>query len=65
MVAREPLVRRVGRRVIVQGLKPDEWVVVGALQQVRPRMPVRPEEITMPSLLPPATGEAPHPDQPM
>ena len=26
-----------GLRVITEGLKPDEWVVVGGLQQVRPR----------------------------
>lgn len=35
---------------VVEGLKPDDWVVVGALQQVRPRMLVRPEKIAMPSL---------------
>ena len=29
-----------GLRVIDDGLKPDEWVVVGGLQQVRPRMVV-------------------------
>ena len=27
-----------GLRVIEEGLKPDDWVVVGGLQQVRPRM---------------------------
>ncbi len=32
-----------GLRVIEQGLKPDDWVVFGGLQQVRPRMTVRPE----------------------
>ncbi|HJZ59739.1 MAG TPA: efflux RND transporter periplasmic adaptor subunit [Gemmataceae bacterium] len=50
------------------GVKPDEWVVVGALQQLRPRTEVKPEQIAMPSLLsdaaptrrrpqPPAPGE--------
>jgi multidrug efflux system membrane fusion protein len=39
-----------GLRVIMEGLKGDEWVVVGALQQVRPRMPIHPEEMAMPSL---------------
>jgi len=39
-----------GLRVITEGLKGDEWVVVGALQQVRPRMQLEPEKIAMPSL---------------
>jgi len=44
-------------RVISQGLKPDEWVVVGAVQQVRPGMPMRLEKMDM---LDPRTGvEAP------
>ncbi len=34
-----------GLRVIEQGLKADDWVVVGGLQQVRPRMAVRPEQV--------------------
>ena len=38
-----------GLRVISEGLKPDEWVVVGGLQQVRPRMQIRPERKPMPS----------------
>jgi membrane fusion protein, multidrug efflux system len=36
-----------GLRVIEQGLEPDDWVVFGGLQQVRPRMTVRPERATM------------------
>ena len=28
---------------MVMGLKQDDWVVVGALQQVREKMPVKPE----------------------
>jgi multidrug efflux system membrane fusion protein len=36
-----------GLRVIEQGLKPDDWVVYGGLQQVRPRMTVRPERAPM------------------
>jgi multidrug efflux system membrane fusion protein len=35
---------------VVEGLHPDDWVVVGGLQQVRPRMPVRPDRIPMPTL---------------
>jgi multidrug efflux system membrane fusion protein len=35
---------------VVEGLKPDDWVVVGALQQVRPKMTVRPDRIDMPTL---------------
>jgi membrane fusion protein, multidrug efflux system len=34
-------------RVIEEGLKPDDWVVFGGLQQVRPRMTVRPERAAM------------------
>jgi multidrug efflux system membrane fusion protein len=47
-----------GLRVITEGLKPDERVVVGAIQQVRPRMVVRADEITMPTLGPSSEGEA-------
>jgi multidrug efflux system membrane fusion protein len=47
-----------GLRVIDEGLKPDDWVVVGGLQQVRPRTTARPERIPMPTLAPNVTGEA-------
>jgi multidrug efflux system membrane fusion protein len=40
-----------GLRVITEGLKADDWVVVGGLQQVRPRMPVRTDQIPMPSIV--------------
>ncbi len=36
-----------GLRVIEDGLKPDDWVLFGGLQQVRPRMTVRPERAPM------------------
>ena len=36
-----------GLRIIEQGLEPDDWVIFGGLQQVRPRMTVRPERTTM------------------
>jgi multidrug efflux system membrane fusion protein len=48
-----------GLRVIEKGLEKDDWVVVGALQQVRPRMEVQPEEIPMPTLA--TQGQAPSP----
>ena len=52
-----------GLRVIEQGLQGDEWVVVGGLQQVRPRMTARSEPVPMPSLAPqPAAAEAPPPE---
>ena len=35
-------------RVIEEGLKLDDWIVSGALLQVRPRMLVRPERVAMP-----------------
>ncbi len=48
-----------GLRVISEGLKPGDWVVVGGLQQVRPRMQVRLERMAMPSLTQAAEGETP------
>ncbi len=48
-----------GLRVIRQGLNPGDRVVVGGLQQVRPRMKVRPEPVPMPSLA--APGSEPEP----
>jgi len=50
-----------GLRVIEQGLRGDEWVVVGGLQQVREKDEVaKPERVPMPSLAPqPATAETP------
>ena len=47
-----------GLRVILDGLKPDDWVVVGGLQQVRPRMQIKPEQIPMPSLGPAESSTA-------
>jgi multidrug efflux system membrane fusion protein len=38
-----------GLRVIEKGLSPDEWVVVGAIQQLRPGVPVEPDRVPMPS----------------
>jgi multidrug efflux system membrane fusion protein len=38
-----------GLRVIEDGVKPDDWVVVGALQQLRPKMEVDPEPTAMPT----------------
>jgi multidrug efflux system membrane fusion protein len=48
-----------GLRVITEGLKSNEWVVVGGLQQVRPRMKVKPEQTPMPSYAQPDAGESP------
>jgi multidrug efflux system membrane fusion protein len=46
-----------GLREITEGLKPDDWVVVGGLQQVRPRSEIkRDPQKTMPSMARPATG---------
>ena len=38
-----------GLRVIRDGLQPGEWVAVGALQQIRPNMPVQTEKMAMPT----------------
>jgi multidrug efflux system membrane fusion protein len=48
-----------GLRVIEKGLDEGQWVVVGALQQVRPRTEVRPEKMAMPTL-----GQLSAPSQP-
>ena len=49
-----------GLRAIEEGLKPNDWVVVGGLLQVRPRMHVQPERMPMPTLEGrPTGGEAP------
>src|SRR5436305_15161976 len=48
-----------GLRVITDGLKPDDWVVVGALLQVRPRTEVKAEHIPMPTLAQPPTRDKP------
>jgi multidrug efflux system membrane fusion protein len=45
-----------GLRVVTSGLKPDEWVVVGGIQQIRPRMTIVADRQPMPSLGGPATG---------
>ncbi|MBI2824448.1 MAG: efflux RND transporter periplasmic adaptor subunit [Planctomycetia bacterium] len=37
-----------GLRVVTEGLKSDDWVVVAGLQQVRPKMVVSPERVEMP-----------------
>ena len=39
-----------GLRVVDGEIKPDDWVVVGAIQQVRPQMEVKPDRRPMPSL---------------
>jgi len=48
-----------GLRVITQGLQPDDWVVVGGLQQIRPRMKIQTDPVTMPSYTNPAEKAAP------
>lgn len=49
-----------GLRVIEDGVRPDDWVVTGGLQQVRPHMQVSPEEMPMPTLAN-VEGHAPSP----
>jgi membrane fusion protein, multidrug efflux system len=44
-------------RVIEEGLKPDDWIVSGALLQIRPRMLVRPEQVAMPELGQPVVAD--------
>jgi len=53
-----------GLRVVEGEIKADDWVVVGAIQQVRPQMEVKPDQRPMPTLAgpseaaPPAAGRA-------
>jgi RND family efflux transporter MFP subunit len=52
-----------GARVILAGLKPDDWVIVNGIQRVRPGVTVKPIQAPMPispaaTLLPPTTGQA-------
>ncbi|HEY4310960.1 MAG TPA: efflux RND transporter periplasmic adaptor subunit [Pirellulales bacterium] len=37
-----------GLRVIADGLQADDWVAISGLQQIRPLMEVKPEQISMP-----------------
>ncbi len=39
-----------GLRVVEGEIKPDDWVVVGAIQQVRAQMEVKPDQRVMPTL---------------
>jgi multidrug efflux system membrane fusion protein len=39
-----------GLRVITKGLSEEDWVVVGGLPQIRPRMEVQPDRTAMPTL---------------
>ncbi|MHB1559930.1 MAG: efflux RND transporter periplasmic adaptor subunit [Isosphaeraceae bacterium] len=48
-----------GLRVIESGIKPDDLVVVGGLQQVRPGTPARPERIAMPTYGPGESSASP------
>jgi multidrug efflux system membrane fusion protein len=51
-----------GLRVITEGLKLDDWVVVGGLPQIAPRMQIHPEPGPMPSLGQSPRADVPSPD---
>ncbi|MGH8710202.1 MAG: efflux RND transporter periplasmic adaptor subunit [Burkholderiales bacterium] len=51
-----------GLRVIKQGLKPDDWVIVNGLQSVQPGVKVNPEKVDMASLAKGPYGNAAVPD---
>ena len=53
-----------GLRVIEDGLAADDWVVVGGLPQVRPRMQIQPDRQPMPSLASNAPTTAANGSQP-
>ena len=47
-----------GLRVVNEGLKADEWVVVGSFMKVKPGMTIKPEKIAMPTgSATPSTGD--------
>jgi membrane fusion protein, multidrug efflux system len=48
-----------GLRVISEGLRPGERVVVGSLQQVRPGAVINPAAMPMPTLNPALVGQTP------
>ena len=52
---------------IETGVKPEEWVVVGGLQQLKPRLQIKPEEMDMPTIttdpMAPQKGSAPGPGE--
>lgn len=48
-----------GLRVIEQGLRPDDWVIVNGMQRVRPGIPVKPVQAPMPTG--PATSQPAQP----
>jgi multidrug efflux system membrane fusion protein len=48
-----------GTRVITSGLKAEEWVAVGALQQVRPGAKVKPDRMPMPAETDPQAERSP------
>ena len=50
-----------GLRVIASGLQPDDWVAISSLQQVRPRMEVKPDQVAMPIPLSEAAQDEPAP----
>jgi len=51
-----------GLRVIQQGLKPDDWVIVNGLQRVQPGAKVNPEKVDMASLATGSHGSASVPE---
>jgi multidrug efflux system membrane fusion protein len=48
-----------GLRVVEGEIKADDWVVVGAIQQLRPQMEVKPDRRPMPSLAGQSEAAAP------
>ncbi|HEY4259707.1 MAG TPA: hypothetical protein VGM98_06100, partial [Schlesneria sp.] len=50
-----------GLRVVTEGLKPKEVVVVGGLQQLRPKMEIKPDTTPMPTI---SKGKGQYGDQP-
>jgi len=48
-----------GLRVIDEGLRPGEWVVVNGLQRVRPGVTVSPQRVAMQADIVPAAAPAP------
>jgi multidrug efflux system membrane fusion protein len=42
---------------VVDGLQPNDWVIIGGQQQVRPKLEIRPDQVAMPTIGPEATDQ--------
>ena len=53
-----------GLRVVAEGLKPTDWVVIDGLQQLNQNMPIEPKEVSMLTYGQPDAGKSPAASRP-